>query len=111
MAIASLWLAGCGTIANVYTALSPVPDYGPPHGTPYGGAAHDVEVAWDLLVAHERYYDGIPSLFGLMWLMDLPLSLAGDTVTLPVIIAAQVRPSGQRHAAQPDVNSKSASIR
>ena len=90
------WIAGCGTIVNVCAVYSQDADYEPPFGRPYGGAAFDAEAAWDVAWAHEKYSYETPSFMAIFYLLDLPLSLAGDTVTLPLIIAAQIRTPAER---------------
>lgn len=55
---------------------------------PFGGTIDNADVAWDVLVKHEKYADETPPIIGVYSLLDLPLSLAVDTATLPIAYVA-----------------------
>ena len=80
VALAALSLAGCGTMANF--GFAPCPK-GPQYEI-YGGVTRD----FDLI---ENHYGG-PMYFPYLVfnIVDVPLSLAGDTVTLPITIPATI---------------------
>jgi uncharacterized protein YceK len=87
----ALWaaaLSGCGTLMN----LSPDPpgmtraQDGPTQQI-YGGVRHDALVGGSLLLEGARMPPMIP-LGTYLLLVDLPLSLVGDTITLPWMVAA-----------------------
>jgi uncharacterized protein YceK len=80
--ILSLGSLGCGTIITFAGAPSSKPD---PDIRPelYGGVRVDAQV---LGAGDTRYHDTDLGIFKLCFLLDLPLSLALDTATLPITI-------------------------
>lgn len=90
-------LAGCGTLANVdgrsYALIGP-PDR---EIRPFGGVANDLRWIREHAgrVVAPEYSATIPvslTVIGFFGLIDLPLSLIGDFVTLPQILAMQGEP-------------------
>ena len=84
--LGSLLLAGsgCGTVLNFFNGES-----GGPRRV-YGGVQMDCQVAAEQLKDHPglRPAQGIP--LALCALLDLPLSLLGDTLTLPLVLSDQL---------------------
>ncbi len=73
IAVSLLVCSGCGTLANLdskasnpFLGMHDVPDYSPT--CVYGGVKRDIAWGWPFL-------------------LDVPLSAVGDTVTLPVVFA------------------------
>jgi uncharacterized protein YceK len=74
LAIAALLAGGCGTIANLKTGK---PDF-------YGGVQKDVQFLGT--PRPQPAGIGISNLGALVLLVDLPLSVVGDTLTMPLAI-------------------------
>jgi uncharacterized protein YceK len=74
LAVAAMWVSGCGTIANLKTGE---PDL-------YGGVQRDIQ----LLEAPRPQPAGIGirNLGALVLFVDLPLCVVGDTLTMPLAI-------------------------
>ena len=70
--------AGCATISSISDAGFPP--------APYAGTRQDADVAWDILVKHEKYSDETPALIGVQSLLDLPFAAVGDTLLLPATL-------------------------
>jgi uncharacterized protein YceK len=77
--LGSLLLAGsgCGTVLNFFNGESAGPK------RIYGGVQMDCQMAAEQLKDHR--VDGPPLV--LLTLFDLPLSVLGDTLTLPLVLA------------------------
>jgi len=77
--LGSLLLAGsgCGTVLNFFHGESEGPK------RVYGGVQMDCQMAAEQLKAPRQ--EGIPLV--LLPLVDLPLSLLGDTLTLPLVLS------------------------
>jgi uncharacterized protein YceK len=94
-ALASV-LTGCGTLANLPNeTLVGVVDF-MPHEQIYGGVQRDAEVAQERLknVVSPKGDNGrVESLVaaGYLAMIDLPLSVIGDTLTLPITIPATMK--------------------
>lgn len=79
-------VSGCGTVSNLRLVGKP--------DSPkvYGGVRHDLEMGTTLMGEWaDRSGSCIPPAFNLaggsyLLLVDLPLSLAGDTITLPLVL-------------------------
>ena len=73
--------SGCGTVLNFFNGESGGPEH------VYGGVRMDCQVAAEQLKDHPglRPAQGIP--LALCALLDLPLSLLGDTLTLPLVLS------------------------
>lgn len=88
--VLALSVGGCGTFANVTAPPGPHVGYrgmGPTACVPFGGVERSM-VGGGLLLA-----SGIGAPLGIVvFATDVPLSLAGDLVTLPIVYARQ-RPS------------------
>ena len=74
-------LSGCGTVMNFMEAGSTGLPESAGHKSIYGGVAIDV----DLIATSEGFSETVTAVF-LAGLIDLPLSLVMDTVTLLVTI-------------------------
>ena len=74
LALAALVVSGCGTIANLQTGK---PDL-------YGGVQHDVQLLETPRPQPQGI--GIRNLGALVLFVDLPLSVVGDTLTIPLAI-------------------------
>jgi uncharacterized protein YceK len=74
-------LSGCGTVMNFMEAGSTGLPESAGHKSIYGGAGIDI----DLIGSAEGFAETVTALF-LAGLIDLPLSLVMDTVTLPITI-------------------------
>jgi uncharacterized protein YceK len=81
-ALASFVVSGCGTVANLQTGK---PDF-------YGGVQHDVQLLETPRSQPQGI--GIRNLGALVLFVDLPLSMIGDTLTLPVAIYEWHREEG-----------------
>ena len=83
--------SGCGTIANMNgeTVLSVGGPF-PQPTTPFGGVARDLKLA----VEPEMMVVGLPFTFFL--LLDAPVSLAGDIITLPWATHRWLRPPEEK---------------
>jgi uncharacterized protein YceK len=73
--------SGCGTVLNFFNGEGG----GPKHI--YGGVQIDCQVAAEHL--KDRPAQGIPLV--LCAILDLPLSLLGDTLTLPLVLSDQLQ--------------------
>ncbi|MBI1311611.1 YceK/YidQ family lipoprotein [bacterium] len=92
-----LTLSGCGTIMNVHEfTVGPPPEqsafkpgtYGGAKAV-YGGVKFDARHGTDWL--RESVEEPPMALAGLyVWIIDLPISAIGDTITLPVTIPAAI---------------------
>jgi uncharacterized protein YceK len=72
--------SGCGTVLNFFNGES----RGPEHV--YGGVQMDCQVA-----AEQLKNNGVQGIPLVLWaLLDLPLSLLGDTLTLPLVLSDQL---------------------
>jgi uncharacterized protein YceK len=113
-------LAGCGTLLNMQdeppgmfwwdlgTEIK-APDQGTPTRRVYGGVAYDAFFGAGMLQASFRSGEEFAGSFGFAWGayvlgIDLPLTVAGDTLTLPWTAAATVErwlgyPIGYRRSA------------
>ena len=69
---------GCATIFSISDSGFPP--------APYAGTRQDADVAWDILVKHEKYSDETPALIGVQSLLDLPCAAVGDTLLLPATV-------------------------
>jgi uncharacterized protein YceK len=74
-------LSGCGTIMNFMEAGTPGLPESAGQKSIYGGVVIDI----DLISSSEWFFEKVKALF-LAGLIDLPLSLVMDTVTLPITI-------------------------
>jgi uncharacterized protein YceK len=74
LAISAISMSGCGTIANLQTGK---PDF-------YGGVQKDVELLQTPRPQPQGI--GIRNLGALVLFVDLPLSVVGDTLTMPLAI-------------------------
>jgi uncharacterized protein YceK len=76
-------LSGCGTVMNLTEEQSPT--YGMSTSSkprsPYGGVGYDLDLSQWLLLAGPRGLAESACLIA-----DVPLSLAGDTLTLPYVL-------------------------
>jgi uncharacterized protein YceK len=81
VAVLGFSLSGCGTAMNFMEAGSRGLPESAGHKSIYGGVTIDV----DLISSSEGFAETVTALF-LAGLIDLPLSLVMDTVTLPVTI-------------------------
>lgn len=81
VAALGFWLSGCGTVMNFMEAGSAGLPGSAGHKSIYGGVTIDA----DLISSSEGFEETATALF-LAGLIDLPLSLVMDTVTLPVTI-------------------------
>jgi uncharacterized protein YceK len=80
---AALLLSGCGTICNFAAAVAPSPDDHVARPAVYGGVQLDAAVITG--IQPDRTTKG--SVFiGACLLVDVPLSLVGDTLTLPITL-------------------------
>jgi uncharacterized protein YceK len=86
----AVWLSGCGTAANTLWLL-------PMEGgmSAYGGVKADVEMVRGG-VARAVDADSLDSFadaayYTVVGAVDLPLSAVGDTLTLPVVLAAALK--------------------
>jgi uncharacterized protein YceK len=88
VAAVALLGGGCGTFVNV-TTVAP-PDMGEGQRRIYGGVIWDIageERAWHYQYPETYRYDwGINGPMILAYLLDLPLSAIGDTLTLPITV-------------------------
>ena len=69
---------GCATISSISDSGFPP--------APYAGTRQDADVAWDILVKHEKYSDETPALIGVQSLLDLPFAVVGDSLLLPATL-------------------------
>lgn len=87
---------GCGTIGNFtpnrHVGRGEALNFDKSKNEIYGGVQNDI------LWVHEKYVDDDEPtpilrypLATLLFLIDLPLSIVGDTITLPITIPAQIR--------------------
>jgi uncharacterized protein YceK len=87
LAVPLLWLAllasGCGTITNLKTGE---PDF-------YGGVQKDIQ--WLATPSRQPEGIGIANLGFLTLFVDLPMSIIGDTLTMPIAIYEWHRGAGQ----------------
>jgi uncharacterized protein YceK len=104
-------VAGCGTVGNIVWS-------GPPaaadHMAPYGGVYRDVCVARDCTedaMSAKTFREFTSSAAIVLFAaIDLPLSLVGDTVTLPItILSATAKegnspPSGEAEGPAPNAD-------
>jgi uncharacterized protein YceK len=81
-ALAAFVVSGCGTVANLQTGK---PDF-------YGGVQHDVQLLETPRSQPQGI--GIRNLGALVLFVDLPLSIVGDTLTLPLAIYEWHREDG-----------------
>ena len=84
VAAVALLGGGCGTLVNV-TSVAP-PEIGGGQRLPYGGVIWDLEGEYRALTAPppSRFGVHLPMIF--FYLIDLPFSAIGDTLTLPITI-------------------------
>jgi uncharacterized protein YceK len=85
VAAVALWGGGCGTFVNV-THFAP-PEIGGGQRLVYGGVVWDLEGEYRALTTrYPQYRLGVrlPMIF--FYLLDLPLSAIGDTLTLPITV-------------------------
>lgn len=91
-----LSVAGCSTVMNVsgrYFAVGPTNEFPEPRPRQiYGGTRLAARMGWDYVTY--RTQDGaelfaVPYGLGI-WAIDMPLSLVGDTLTLPVTVPAEI---------------------
>src|SRR5262245_55310367 len=77
--------SGCGTVANLKDPPSPgkTGEFGTSECSPFGGVTRSAGLAVCGLGSGEALGIGV----GLVGLVDTPLSLAGDVVTLPIALA------------------------
>lgn len=105
VAAVALLGGGCGTLVNV-TNFAP-PEIGGGQRTIYGGVVWDLEGeyrAWTTPYPPTlRYTLGIDGPMILAYLFDLPLSVIGDTVTLPITVGEALGLSLPQWPAPPDV--------
>ncbi len=81
VAVLGFSLAGCGTIMNFMEAGTPGLPESAGQKAIYGGVVIDA----DLISSSEWFFEKVKALF-LAGLIDLPLSLVMDTITLPITI-------------------------
>jgi uncharacterized protein YceK len=82
VALTALTLSGCGTVVNLTSSKEPVHTMMTLQRAPYGGVAVDAQAAAGFL----RTPEPASAALGLYFLcVDLPLSLVGDTLTLPLV--------------------------
>jgi uncharacterized protein YceK len=86
LALATLLVSGCGTIANLQTGK---PDL-------YGGVQHDVQLLETPRPPPQGI--GIRNLGALVLFVDLPLSVVGDTLSIPLANYEWHRGEGQADA-------------
>src|SRR4029079_6814850 len=91
--MATALLSGCGTVANMQETSGITPPGG--RGEPsrvYGGVQSDFSaIQASVQQVSNGEQDSVARL--LIWALDVPLSLIGDTVTLPYILAHQPDPA------------------
>jgi uncharacterized protein YceK len=95
-------LSGCGTVANIAELGDPAPD----HPVIYGGVRKDIAARGNALTGAmmARPLDGgaqsaIFEAVALQFTLDIPFSVVGDTLTLPVTIPAELLRSPKESAA------------
>jgi uncharacterized protein YceK len=89
LAVCALVAGGCGTIANLQTGK---PDF-------YGGVQKDVQFLET--PRPQPAGIGISNLGALVLFVDLPLSVVGDTLTMPLAIYEWHRDEGHSDTADP----------
>jgi uncharacterized protein YceK len=87
--------AGCGTFVNTVGFKNE------PKERIYGGVRWDVEGGSDNLVRVTKGTEtvGAAAASTAVCLIDLPLSIVGDTITLPLVIVRQIVPSNDQESA------------
>jgi hypothetical protein len=91
LAVLLVALPGCGTLLNVtdggmWVDSLPAPTVEPlPPGSPFGGVWQDV-ARWSQSVERLPDEPGAGTLSCLFFLADMPLSLAGDAITMPYVL-------------------------
>jgi uncharacterized protein YceK len=88
-ALVAAWACGCGTIVNLKTGE---PQF-------YGGVQQDVR--WLQTPRPQPSGIGISNLGPLVLFVDLPLSFAADTLTVPVAIYEWHQGEGRAEEAEP----------
>jgi len=87
---------GCGTMRNMdgrTTYNGPKTEWTPP--TPFGGVANDARWLSETVCDVEEVLDVPGAVIGCAFiLVDMPLSIVGDVVTLPQTMSPPPQPSG-----------------
>jgi uncharacterized protein YceK len=88
-------MSGCGTVANNVVCIGPPPSFREGFQAPYGGVRNDIEGFCGSVksAVHPDDDDDRVSSAGMavLCVVDLPFSLVGDTIFLPVNIIGTVR--------------------
>ena len=85
VAAVALLGGGCGTLVNV-TSYAP-PEIGGGQRLVYGGVLWDLEGEYRALTTpYPQYHLGVRLPMILFYLIDLPFSAVGDTLTLPITV-------------------------
>lgn len=96
-AVGAVLLSGCGTICNFASGAIPLPDDPVARPAIYGGVQLDAALITGM---RPKETTEVTVFVGACLLVDIPLSLVGDTLTLPITLWLDKRRAGSERDLQ-----------